>query len=56
MVGKNIMKIPYYWGGEMVVLEGETAQEILKHIQELREDGTLVMKDCHVEGETLCLN
>ena len=49
------MKIPYYWDGKMIVLEGDTAQEILNHIEELRDDGTLVMKNCHVEGETLVL-
>lgn len=41
--------------GEQVMLEG-TLEEILKHIEEYRrEDETLVMKNCHVEGETLIL-
>lgn len=49
------MKVPYYWNGEKIMLEGDTAQEILNHIEKLTEDGTLVMKNCHVEGETLVL-
>lgn len=50
------MKIPYFMNGEQVMLEG-TLEEILKHIEEYRrEDATLVMKNCHVEGETLCLD
>lgn len=52
----NTVKVPYYVNGEKIMLEGDTAQEILNHIEKLTEDGTLVMKNCHVEGETLCLD
>lgn len=51
-----MLKIPFYKRGQLIILEGNTAEELLKHIECLKEDGTLVMKDCHVEGETLCLD
>lgn len=50
------MTIAYYKNGDAVMIEGNTAEELLKHIECLKEDGTLVMKNCHVEGETLCLD
>ena len=49
------MQIPYYVDGQMIIIEGDTAAELVKHIDSLKEDGTLVMKDCHIEEETLVL-
>lgn len=50
------MIIPYYNNGNWIVIEGDSVDELLKHIEKLTEDGTVIMKDCHVEGETLCLD
>lgn len=52
----NIMIIPYFSNGNWIVIEGDSVDELLKHIEKLTEDGTVIMKDCHVEGETLCLD
>lgn len=52
----NRMIIPYYNNGNWIVIEGDSVDELLKHIEKLTEDGTVIMKDCHVEGETLCLD
>ena len=51
-----MLKIPYYNNGNWIVIEGDSVDELLKHIEKLTEDGTVIMKDCHVEGETLCLD
>lgn len=50
------MRIPYYINGEEIILQGNSVDELLKHIEKLTEDGTVIMKDCHVEGDTLCLD
>lgn len=50
------MIIPYFSNGNWIVIEGDSVDELLKHIEKLTEDGTVIMKDCHVEGETLCLD
>ena len=54
--GTEMLKIPYYNNGNWIVIEGDSVDELLKHIEKLTEDGTVIMKDCHVEGETLCLD